>query len=452
MLLILVALAMGAPQAKAAPTPAPRAVIAEAERLAQESLAAGPQDASALQKARRALGLTAEFVPTDYVAAGRKGEVVEDEFKAARDGYKQHRALIYEAVGRAHARESQHLPASRYLRRAFELDPNPGRGLALARSLCELGRGKEALATVQRAIAGLVSLSPEAASVIAMAADVAGLPSAQAEIDRGRLVAGLGSKVRLREGPLELGTGVRLSTTPVFRMEDAEVNVLYSAEASCRSCSADLEELGRQVPKDVRILTVPPGDDQDQALRQVLDLYRRPWPLLLAKDLAKRLELPPRSVLIVARRGWTLAELRGPFDQSLRAAIEAVQRKDIQESVPRPRWNRRPVDRSPLPPPPPLTAEGLAPGEDEPMPPEFAAAVAAFRAGRASQAQKLFDALEAKGDGWLLPPEARLNRALCLSRAGQRDAARRILLRTGDSRFEDQVDRLLETVAAGAPK
>ncbi len=86
------------------------------------------------------------------------------------------------------------------------------------------------------------------------------------------------------------------------------------------------------------------------------------------------------------------------------------------------------------------------------MPPEFAAAVAAFRAGRASQAQKLFDALEAKGDGWLLPPEARLNRALCLSRAGQRDAARRILLRTGDSRFEDQVDRLLETVAAGAPK
>ncbi len=453
MLLILVALAMGAPQAKAAPaaTPAPRAAITEAERLAEESRAIVAQDAAAaLQKARRALGLTTEFVPTDYVATGRKGEVVEDEFKAARDAYKQHRALIYEAVGMALARQAQPLPASRYQRRAFELDPTPERGLALARSLCDLGRGREALATVQRAISGLVSLSPEAASVIARAADVAGLPSAQAEIDRGRLVAGLGLKVQLREGPLELGTGVRLSTNPVFRMDDAEVNVLYAAEPSCKSCSADLEELGRQVPKAVRILAVPPGDDQDAALRQVLDLYRRPWPLLLARDIAARLQLKPRTVLIVARGGWTLAELRGPFDQSLRLAIESVQRRDIQETVPRPTWNRRPVDRSPLPPPPALLAEGLAPGEDEPPPREFAAAVAAFRAGRAGEAQKLFDALEAKGDGWLLPPEARLNRALCLSRSGQRDAARRILLRTGDSRFEDQVDHLLETVAAGA--
>ena len=452
MLLILVALAMGVPQAKApAATPAPRAAIAEAERLAQESSAIVAQDAAtALQRARRALALTAEFVPTDYVATGRKGEVVEDEFKAARDAYKQHRALIYEAVGAALARQAQPLPASRYLRRAFELDPTPGRGLALARALCELGRGKEALATVQRAISGLVSLTPEAAAVISRAADVAGLPSAQAEIDRGRLAAGLGQKVQLRDGPLELGTGVRLSTNPVFRMDDTEVNVLYAAEGSCKSCSADLEELGRQVPKGVRILAVPPGDDQDKALRQVLDLYRRPWPLLLAKDIAARLKLQPRTVLIVARGGWTLAELRGPFDQSLRAAIEAVQRRDIQENVPRPGWNRRPVDRSPLAPPPALLAEGLAPGEDEPPPQEFTAAVAAFRAGRASEAQKLFDAVEAKGDGWLLPPEARLNRALCLSRAGQRDAARRILLRTGDSRFEDQVDHLLETVAAGA--
>src|SRR5262245_24084004 len=108
---------MGAPQARAAPaaTPAPRAAITEAERLAEESRAIVAQDAAAaLQKARRALGLTAEFVPTDYVATGRKGEVVEDEFKAARDAYKQHRALIYEAVGTALARQAQPLPASRY--------------------------------------------------------------------------------------------------------------------------------------------------------------------------------------------------------------------------------------------------------------------------------------------------------------------------------------------------
>ena len=179
----------------------------------------------------------------------------------------------------------------------------------------------------------------------------------------------------------------------------------------------------------------------------MLELYRRPWPLLLGHDLATRLALSPRSLLIVARGGWTQAVLKAPFGKALGLALAAVQRKDVQETVPRANWNRRPVDRTPPPPPPALLAEGLAPGEDEPFPAEFGAAVAAFRAGRATEAQKLFDALEARGDGWLLPPEARLNRALCLARAGQRDAARRILLRTGDSRFEGAIDRLLETVA-----
>jgi len=438
------AVVLGAGQAAAAK----RSATHEAERLAQEALALAPQDApGALQKARRALSLTAEFVPTEFVKAGRKGEVVEDEFKAARDEYKRHRAALYQAVGSVLARQGQPLPASRYRRRAFELEPTPERGLALARSLNDLGRGREALLAVQRAISGLVGLLPEAAEVIVRAADVAGLPSAQAEIDRGRLAALVGADVKLREGPLELPPGVRLSTNPVFRLDEAEITVVYAAEATCRSCSADLEELARQIPKGVRILTLPPGDDQDKALRQVLDLYRRPWPLLLGHDLATRFALSPRSLLIVARGGWTQAALKAPFDKTLGLALAAVQRKDVQESVPRANWNRRPVDRTPPPKPPALLPEGIAPGEDEPPPAEFAAAVAAFRAGRAAEAQKLFDALEARGDGWLLPPEARLNRALCLARVGQKDAARRILLRTGDSRFEDAIDRLLETVA-----
>jgi tetratricopeptide (TPR) repeat protein len=432
----------------AQPGGAPRPATAQAERLAQEAMALAPQDATAaLQKTRQALALTAEFVPTEFVKAGRKGEVVEDEFKAARDEYRRHRATLYEAAGSVLARQGQPLPASRYQRRAFELDPTPARGLALARSQNELGRGREALQMVQRAIAGLPGLLPEAADVIVRAADIAGLPSAQAEIDRGRLAAIVGAEIKLREGPLELPPGVRLSTSPVFRLDDAEINVVYAAEASCRSCSADLEELARQVPKGVRVLTVPPGDDQDQALRQVLELYRRPWPLLLGHALAKRLALTPRSLLIVARGGWTQAVLTAPFGNALGSALAALQRKDVQETVPRPNWNRRPVDRTPPPKPPALLAEGLAPGEDEPFPAEFAAAVAAFRAGRAGEAQRLIDALEARGDGWLLPPEARLDRALCLARAGQRDAARRILLRTGDSRFEDAIDRLLEKVA-----
>ncbi len=428
--------------------PAPRQANVQAEKLAQDAMALAPRDAAAaLQQARKALALTAEFVPTDYVNAGRKGEVVEDEFKAAREAYQRHRAVIYDAVGDALGRQGQALPASRYQRRSFLLEPTPARGLALARSLNELGRGREALATVQKAIGGLVSLTPEAVAAIERAADVAGLPSAQAEIDRGRLTANLGAAVTMREGPFELPPGVKLSNAPLFKLEDAELTVIYAAEASCRNCSADLEELGRQVPKTVRVLTLPPGDDQDAALRQVLQLYRRPWPLLLGRDLGARLSLQPRSALLLARAGWTQAVLKAPFGQELGTALQALQRKDVQETAPRASWNRRPVDRSPLPPQPGLLAEGMAPGEDAPFPPEFDAAVAAYKAGRAGEAQKLIDALEAKGDGWLLPAEARLDRALCLARAGQRDAARRILLRTGDSRFEDKVDQLLEAVA-----
>jgi tetratricopeptide (TPR) repeat protein len=431
--------------------PRSRGGTAEAERLAAEAVRLAAQDpAAALQKARRALALTAEFVPTDFVTAGRKGEVVEDEFQAAREAYKRHRAGLYEAVGTALARRGEALAASRYQRRAFLLDPTPDRGLALARSLNELGRGREALDTVQRAIAGLAALKPEATEVIARAADAAGLPSAQAEIDRGRLQATLGKAVEVREGPLEPPPGVRLSTSPVFRLDEAPITVLYASEASCRSCSADLEDLARQVPKDVRVLAVPPGEDQDQALRQVLALYKRPWPLLFGKDLAARLQLKPRTLLLVARGGWTLAVLKAPFGAEVASALAALQRVDVPETVPRPSWNRRPVDRSPLPPPPGLLPDGLAPGEDEPPPPEFAKAVEICRAGRAKEALAALDALEAKGDGWLLPPEARLDRALCLARAGQRDAARRILLRTGDSRFEGDIDRLLETVAQGS--
>jgi tetratricopeptide (TPR) repeat protein len=451
---ISLAIALAAAVAPQASAPTSRGRIAEAERLAAEALQLGPRDpTAALGKARRALAATVEFVPTDYVTAGRKGEVVEDEFQAARDAYRQHRAGLYEAVGTALARQGNPLAASRYQRRTFLLDPTPDRGLALARSLNELGRGREALDAVRRAIAGLAGLKPEAAEVIARAADVAGLPSAQAEIDRGRLadtLGKLGKAVELREGPLEMPPGVRLSTSPVFRLDEAPLTVFYASEASCRSCSADLEALARQVPKDVRVVTVPPGDDQDAALRQVLGLYKRPWALLLGKDLAARLRLKPRSLLIVARGGWTQAVVAGPFGPEVGSALAALQRVDLRETVPRPSWNRRPVDRSPLPPPPALLPEGLAPGEDEPAPPEFTAAAEAYRTGRAAEAQKAFDALEARGDGWLLPPEARLNRALCLARAGERDAARRILLRTGDSRFEDAIDRLLEAVAGGA--
>jgi hypothetical protein len=139
--------------------------------------------------------------------------------------------------------------------------------------------------------------------------------------------------------------------------------------------------------------------------------------------------------------------LKAPFGRELTSALAAFERTDVRETVPRARWNRRPVDRRPLPPPPGLLEDGLAPGEDEPFPSEFTAAVEAYRAGRYREALRGFDALEDRGDGWLLPPESRLNRALCLAGTGNRPEARRIVLRTGDSRFEDAIDQTLERVA-----
>ncbi len=428
------------------------AAIEEAERLAGEARAQAAGDpAAALERARRALALTNEFNPTVFVEMGRKGEVVEDEFQAAREAYGEHRARLYEAVGVILVGQGQTLAGSRYLGRAFLLDPTPARGVTLARAQTVLGRGREALDTIQRAIAGVTSLSPEVARAIAEAVDAARLPSAQAEIDRGRLKATLKDDVVLREGPVTFPAGTRLSTHPSFRVEDAALNLIYAAEESCRHCSADLGALARLIPEGVRVLALPASDEADVALRQVLEIYGYSWPLLLGPDVASHLRLEPRSVLVVARGGWSVAVFRPPFGPTLAKGLEALQREDVRETVPRRLWDRRPPDRRPLPPPPGLLEDGLAPGEDEPFPPEFTAAVEAYRSGRYREALKGFDALEARGDGWLLPPEARLNRALCLAGLGQRQEARRILLRTGDSRFEDAIDATLERVAPPVP-
>lgn len=424
------------------------ATIEFAERQAAEAVATATRDpGAALAQAHKALAMTNEFNPTIFVEMGRKGEVVEDEFQAARKTYGEHRARLYAAVGTILGMQGERQASRRYLARAFLLDDRPSRGLALARAEIVDGRGREALSSALKAISDAKSLSPEALMIISQAADAARLPSAQAEVDRMRLKATLGKGVTVREEQVTVPTGTRLSSHPSFRLDDAPVNVLYMAEASCRNCSADLAELRRLVPDGVRLLIVPEGDDRDAEVRQVLSIYRYPWPLLLGPNLASHLKLEPRAALVVARGGWSAAELTAPFGRMLNAVIDAYRKVDIQESVPRPRWNRRPVDRRPLPAPPSLLEDGFAPGEDEPFPPEFVAVVEAYRQKRYQEALKGVDRLEAVGDGWLLPPEARLNRALCLAGLGRHREARRILLRTGDSRFEDAIDDTLERVA-----
>jgi tetratricopeptide (TPR) repeat protein len=418
--------------------------VREAERLAAAALVqAAEHPADALAEARQALSLTADFEPTAFVKAGRKGEVVEDVFIEARKSYRRHRARLYEAVGECLLQKGEPRPASRYLGRAVQLDPAPARISRLARALVTDGRGSEALVVLGRG--KLDEVSPEMASVFAQAADTAGVPSAQVEVDRMR-VGALEDAVAFRDGPFTLPSSVRLSSGALLQITTG-VSVLYVAEASCRSCSEDLQALKRAVPADTRVLVIPEDPERDHALRQVLALYRYDWPVVMGKGVAGALDTKPRSVLVVARNGWAGVTVSPPFQASLPAVLKTFGRVDVHETIPRESWNRRPVERRGTT-APALLDDGIAPGEDEPAPPEFTAATEAFRSKRPAEALRLFEALDAKGDGWLLPPEARLDRALCLAAMGRRDEARRLLLKTGDSRFQDAVDRALEAIGS----
>src|SRR5262249_58448999 len=102
------------------------------------------------------------------------------------------------------------------------------------------------------------------------AAEAAGLPSAQVEIDRGRLAAVPG--VETRDASLKVPGGVRLSTGGPLRVEDG-LTLFYMADASCRTCSSDLESLRRALPAGTRVVVVPPAPDQDYALRQGPSLH-----------------------------------------------------------------------------------------------------------------------------------------------------------------------------------
>jgi hypothetical protein len=433
-------------------TPPATARVADTERaeaLAARAVSLAASDAAqALTLARQALALTADFEPTAFVKAGRKGEVVEDAYLAARAEYRRHRARLYEAVGRGLAAAGKHVEAARYLRRAVDLDPARGAAAALARSLADSGRGREALdVLLARAPA---ELSPEALAAAAAAVDAEALPSVQLELDRGR-IAGNPVKPPLEplDGPLRVAARSRLSTGEPLRLDAEGFAVFYVAEASCRTCSADLTALQRLLPEGQVPRLVPLGPEQDRALRQVVTLYKLRWPYVLGHEQEGFLGISGPAAVVVGRRGWSGGVARPPLETTLPPLLAALGRVDLAEPLPRPGWNGRPPERKAAAPRPGLLATGLAPGEDAPEPPEFTAAVDAFAAGKPAEALRAFEALEARGDGWLLPPEARLDRALCLAALGRREAARDLLLHTGDSRFQEAVDRALESVSAG---
>lgn len=425
--------------------PARRTAHEQADQLAAEALRQAAGDpVAAVALARRALALTSDFVPTEFVQAGRRGEIVEDAYVAARGSYRRHRSVLYRALGECLALAGQPVAAARYLRRAHLLDPDGGSLAPLAAALAAAGRGWDALRLLLGA--SPEGLTPETRLVAERAADAVGLPSLQTELDRARLEA-LKAEPRpvFRAGPIAAPERARLSSGALLRFDDGELAlVIYVAESSCRTCSADLEALQRTAAATARVLVAGEDPADDRALRQALRLYRRDFTVVNGPRLAQAFELSPPAALVVARGGWSGAVVSPPFELSLPPVLAVFAVHDLREGRPRRAWNGRPVERPQPTLQPALLPEGFAPGEDEPAPVEFDAALNAYREGRYSEALRLFAALEQAGDGFLLPPEARLNRALCLMRLGRRAEARTLLLRTGDSRFQDAVDRALE--------
>ncbi|MBN2371162.1 MAG: hypothetical protein JXO72_11820 [Vicinamibacteria bacterium] len=416
--------------------------VKTAERLAEQArLRCMREPDEGLAALERAMAMTADFSPTHFVNPGRKGELVDDDFLAARAGYRVHRAGLYGAMGECLSYARRDAAAARYLRRALDLDPRSERGL-LGETLLRLDRAREALSLVLDAHAP----SPRDLLVAGSAADALGLASVQAEIDRARIMRLSMPSVAYRAGPFRLPPTARLSTGAPFRLVGEHgVTLVYVSEASGRHCSADLEQIDRAARlQDSRIVLLPADTEADQVLRRAVRLYSYDWPVALGPGLAAAFDVVPACAVIVGRDGFSGVVVRSPLDETLASVLEIFAREDVQEKRPRRAWSGgRPDDASPAA-RPGLLAEGLAPGEDEPFPAEFTQAVAAFRAGRYDEAIRLFESLAQLADGWLLLPEERFNRALCLRASGARAEARRMLLKIGDSRFQEAVDRALE--------
>ena len=209
--------------------------------------------------------------------------------------------------------------------------------------------------------------------------------------------------------------------------------------------------LARQVPKDVRVLTAAaggrPGPGPAPGARPSTGV---PGRCCSAGTSRRGSHLEPRSLLIVARGGWTLAVLKAPFGPELGTrprgapARGRARRRCRAPPGTAARWTARRSRRRPA-----SCPRGWPRARTSPFPPEFTAAVEAYRAGPRRRGAERASTRSRRGAtaGCCRPRRASTGRSASRG-AGKRDAARRILLRTGDSRFEDAIDRLLETVAA----
>ena len=80
---------------------------------------------------------------------------------------------------------------------------------------------------------------------------------------------------------------------------------------------------------------VPLDPDRDQALRQVLSLYRYPFLVAVGKGVAEALGAREPGLVLVARGGWSVAPLPLPPGPELAPALLALSRRDLAETLPR---------------------------------------------------------------------------------------------------------------------
>ena len=416
--------------------------IGRAEELVRQATPLVSSDPEAAwELSRKALEASALFDPTDFAEAGRHGEVVEDSYRAARGEYRRHRARVYLTAGKAELARGRPSPALRYLRRAADLDGEVD-PVPLAQALLATGAKWEAL--------DVLLSSHEVGARLRMLATVVdelGLPSVQAEIDRVRVESHKdGFQGTWLPGPVKVPPQARLSTGSRFAFDDdATLRAVYLVDEGCATCSRDLELLRRIVPEPVQVLLAPEGDDT--VLRKAIRLYRYEWPVLLGRGVVDALPAQAPAIMLVGRAGWSAVLVGDPLDRSLPTLLEMLSREDIRERLPRAGWKGvMPVRPPPRVSRPSWDGRGLAPGDDNTPPEEFARARQSFESGRHQNALSLLDVMSKDEEAWLLPPEERLNRALCLAGLGRRREARGILLAIGDSRFQDEIDQLLESV------
>ena len=195
---------------------APQSPVKEAERLAAEAIAtAVSAPAAALAAARRALALTAEFIPTSFIRAGRRGEVVEDEYMAARgrvpppsrarvrgDGRRTRRA------GAARCGRALSAPRHGAGRRATRGRPGS------PRPCWRPDAGRDALDLIHERGKAAGGIGRLLVPSLERAVDAEGRPSVQVEIDLSRLSAVSGKGIVARDGPVRCRYGAAVHRRP----------------------------------------------------------------------------------------------------------------------------------------------------------------------------------------------------------------------------------------------